>query len=101
MSYEGYREYLCKVGHYSHRDCYDDKPERCDAIGCKESREWFHSVDETNGEDPKDPNTRPAPLMEIGFEDRWLEDHHGNKFALKIKKYAPSKGDKIWSKIEK
>jgi hypothetical protein len=46
MSYEGYVQYLCKVGHGSIKDCYEDDLKVCK---CGEPIVWCNYVDVTNG----------------------------------------------------
>ncbi len=46
MSYEGYHQYLCKLGHYTEQDCYMDDLKKCH---CGEPIVWWNSVDITNG----------------------------------------------------
>lgn len=58
MSYEGYIRILCKAGHQSVCDCYDDpvfsekdvsedqEIWRCD---CGETAAWWQAIDQTNG----------------------------------------------------
>lgn len=48
MSYEGYKQYICKNGHYWTADIYDyDNQNECPI--CGEPPEWTNSVDDTNG----------------------------------------------------
>jgi len=47
MSYEGYVQYLCKVGHYIEQDCYMDDLTICPV--CKKEIVWHNDVDITNG----------------------------------------------------
>lgn len=47
MSYEGYRQYICKNGHAFTRDAYNDDNPKCDI--CKAEPVWANSVDQTNG----------------------------------------------------
>ena len=79
MSYEGYSEYICDLGHYYCRDCYDDDS-GCPACGSKPA--WRNSVDQTNGEDERDPGTMPAAKSECGKEDVEQKDHRGNAFYM-------------------
>lgn len=86
MSYEGYVEYLCERGHLSGADCYDDDLKVC---RCGAPMAFRHAVDQTNGEIDDDPHTMPAPVREIGFDDDWKNDHHGNRYAAKLVRYEP------------
>ena len=108
MSYEGYVEYLCKNGHYAAFDCYND-PDHGVCDYCHEPYEWRHSVDQTNGicygeydgygegiGEPH-PSTVDGPITEIGFDDEWHTDHHGNKYSRKVVRYKPD--ETIWRKI--
>lgn len=46
MSYEGYSQFICKNGHYSHQDeKYDSAPDPCT---CGAEYIWENQVDETN-----------------------------------------------------
>ena len=47
MSYEGYSQFLCKNGHESLRDCYEDDLIICPK--CNEQIVWSNMVDTTNG----------------------------------------------------
>ena len=56
MSYEGYRQVLCKNGHYHTYDCYEwnyggfgGAEEGWQCPICGEGMAWDHSVDLTNG----------------------------------------------------
>lgn len=46
MSYEGYTQYLCEIGHYSISDCYEDDIENC---RCGKPIVWSNMVNVTNG----------------------------------------------------
>ena len=46
MSYEGYVQYLCKVGHASETDCYEDDLKVC---RCGSPIVWVNYVNTTNG----------------------------------------------------
>lgn len=87
MSYEGYGELLCANGHYHAHDAYIDEPEECPICGALWA--YSHGVDQTNGVEEGNPHTMPAPLEEIGHDDDWREDRHGNKYAAKIPRYKP------------
>lgn len=93
MSYEGYKELLCGNGHYYTHDAYDDAPATCPH--CGSHWDFFHPIDLTNGSDPDDPGTMPAPKIESGWDDIWLTDHYGNRYAIKRPKYRP---DSEWQK---
>lgn len=100
MSYEGYSEFLCAKGHYSSADCYASDPTACGFCGSLITH--YHAVDGTNGieyadydEDNKPIGppldyTVPAPLEEIGFDDDWKFDHHGNKYSRRVPRYKPT-----------
>ncbi len=79
MSYEGYREYLCETGHHFGHDCYDEDATECPYCGAPIA--YWHSVDQTNGEDEDLPCTLPAPKHQVGGDDEWHVDHYGNRFA--------------------
>ena len=53
MSYEGYYEYVCRNGHLTHINCYDDHDnyEVCDKCGADII--YRRTVDQTNGFDKK------------------------------------------------
>lgn len=93
MSYSGSVEFLCEQGHRSVIDCWDEEPEKC---RCGAKIAYRHSIDHTNGVVEDDPSTMPAPVTEIGYDDIWKEDHHGNKFAVKAYKFRPGNH---WRKI--
>lgn len=113
MSYEGYDEFLCEDGHYFTQGCWEDPTSGCPY--CGKEMKYTHSVDQTNGvqyisatsrysaDEPEDhtwypePSTVPAPKEEIGWDDIWASDHHGNKYASKLMKYRPLNH---WRKIE-
>jgi hypothetical protein len=46
MSYEGYVQYLCKEGHSTEKDCYEDDLRIC---RCGSPIVWRNGVDVTNG----------------------------------------------------
>lgn len=95
MSYEGYREFLCTRGHHSRVGCWDDDPTTC--AFCKAPIAYRNSVDLTNGQDESEPWSMPGPKTEIGHDDDWRADHHGNRYAIKVRKYEP--GVERWRKI--
>ena len=56
MSYEGWAQILCKVGHYRSCDCHENPIFEDDGSGysvwrcdCGATAIWWNSVDETNG----------------------------------------------------
>ncbi len=59
MSFEGYRQLLCKNGHLNTQDVYYGG-NTC--YVCGEKFVWRKTVDQTNGTDENDPNTYPAEL---------------------------------------
>ena len=87
MSYEGRHEFLCANGHYLQTDAYAEEPPGCSY--CGQPLAWFHSIDDTNGFESDNPSTYPAEKLEVGFDDRWLTDHHGNCYAQKVCRYLP------------
>lgn len=97
MGYQGYSEYLCAKGHYNTCDCYESLS-ACQVEGCGAALVYSHSVDETNGREDSHPGTCPAPKKEIGFEDAWHVDHHGNRYATKVPIYVRS-GSDVWVDI--
>jgi hypothetical protein len=114
MSYEGYEEYLCENGHHMERDVYDIRSvTECEY--CKGKLLWRHSVDQTNGfgqhrhnaclnEEEYDHSyfDEPAPVVELGYEDQWHEDHYGNKYATKVMLYSPDLTyPGIWKEVER
>lgn len=66
MSFEGYEEFLCKVGHYYQHDVYDsNKHKTCPR--CNAGFVWTNIVDTTNGEHVKgDPSSFPASMIDAG-----------------------------------
>ena len=95
MSYEGYKEFLCERGHHLGCDCMDSDPKAC--RHCGGAIEWSRSVDVTNGEYPDYPGSLPGRKTLIEKEDVWQTDHYGNRFATKLFRYGPVKGD--WRKV--
>lgn len=87
MGYSGYREYLCAAGHYSTQNVYDDDLKSCPH--CEAPLAHFHGVDQTNGYDESEPYSCDAPKEEIGFDDVWHVDHHGNRYATKLLRFRP------------
>lgn len=92
MSFEGYDEFLCKKGHYWAQDAYDPREPFCPR--CGQEAQCHHVVDQTNGivymeNGEPHPSTVPYPFEEIDYEDKWHEDHYGNKYAIKIPLYKP------------
>lgn len=103
MSYEGYEEYICPDGHHWIVDAsimlYGEQSEKIQATMCPECKKmaFYHcSVDETNGIEEDNPYTLPGPKEEIGFEDKPMTDHRGNKYFLKIDKYRPILASGRW-----
>lgn len=95
MSYEGYEELLCAKGHHHEHDCYDTRPLACPHCGSPWTHQ--HAVDETNGfQEEGIPGSWPAPTDELGSEDVWHTDHHGNRYATKLMRHAPKAG---WTRI--
>lgn len=92
MGYSGFSERICTSGHYSAVDVWCEKPGVCE---CGAPFRFFHGVDQTNGYDESHPSSCRAPKTEIGFDDIWHEDHHGNRYATKRRRYEPHGGD-IW-----
>jgi hypothetical protein len=95
MGYSGFVELLCLNGHYGGHDVYESAPERC---FCGAHFRWSHGVDQTNGYDESHPSSCCAPKTRIGADDRWHEDHHGNRYATEDERFAPA-GDGIWLRI--
>ena len=87
MSYEGSEEYLCENGHYHIQDCHAADLKECPF--CKVKIAYSRAIDETNGEDETMPCTMPGPKREIGFDEHWQADHHGNAYAVKIPRFEP------------
>lgn len=87
MSYEGSQEWLCANGHYLMGSCWDAELTVCPR--CHAPITHRHSIDETNGPDESDPSTLPAPKEQIGTEDDWHTDHHGNRYAVLVRRYKP------------
>jgi DNA-directed RNA polymerase subunit RPC12/RpoP len=87
MSYEGYEEYLCEKGHYINHDIHDEHPEVCEHCGSK----WvfWHPVDQTNGYEEDNPDTKPAPVTKIRDEEIWRKDHLGNQYCIMRPLYKP------------
>jgi hypothetical protein len=88
MSFEGYYEFLCQNGHHAACDVYAPEPKKCRVCGA--SMAWQNMVDQTNGEDRQDPVTMPGKKRELGADDTWHTDHHGNKFAKAHQRYKPA-----------
>lgn len=88
MSYEGEVELLCEKGHYSRIGAHEDMPYLCEQ--CSGLIQYMHPVDLTNGYNSDYPGTRYIEKIEIGYDDDWCIDHHGNKYAKKIVKFGPA-----------
>lgn len=84
MSYEGYIEYLCPKGHAWAHDVYSEPENGHVCKRCGASATWQHDVDQTNGMEIDNPSTFSAGVACIGFEEDWLVDHYGNRYAEKI-----------------
>lgn len=97
MSYEGYTQYLCPVGHEFNLDVHSIEKPICPQ--CQALPVLLHEVDETNGVYENDPNTFAAELRKVGSADNWLIDHHGNSYAVEVPMYEPVRPE-LWSKIE-
>ena len=87
MSFEGYYQYICVNGHQWSGTIWMLGDEEC--LVCHAPFEFEHMVDRTNGTVEDDPSTFAAPMKVIGFTDKWNTDHHGNKYATKIRTYIP------------
>lgn len=87
MSYEGYSEYLCENGHYTACDVTVDEPATCWFCGAR--WQFYHAVDQTNGIEEENPSTMPAPKREIGIDDDWRMDRHGNRYAYAVPRFEP------------
>jgi|688.fasta_scaffold177310_2 hypothetical protein len=107
MSYEGVEEFICNKGHYwtldagvLHYDFLDNMRimEKVACPHCKETPAYTCSVDETNGYDPNLPCTFHGPKIEIGYEDIEMQDHHGNKYFVKLERYKPDNSTNRWRK---
>jgi hypothetical protein len=96
VSYSGYREFLCANGHYARTDCWDDDPSECSF--CKAKIAQRNSVDTTNGQNDDEAWSMPAAKHPAGFDDKWHQDHYGNRYATKVLKYKP-KGEQ-WRTVE-
>lgn len=101
MSYEGYTERLCVLGHLSRFNAYFDffgEDEKPKCSHCGNEFMFSHSVDQTNGVEYMEDGVTPHlgtvgyPFEENGWEDMWHTDHYGNKYATKLYRYKiPSK----------
>lgn len=99
MGYSGYMEYICPNGHYWTEDnsLYITQKRVCPHCEAKPS--YYHEVDVTNGHgqyneykkahEPAKYFDAEAPKIELPFEDKWLTDHYGNKYAVKVLRYKP------------
>lgn len=95
MSYEGYYTFICKKGHKWDYDAttfdYSNCPARQTAMTCsvcKSKAKYYAQVDETNGVDPNEPETLPAPVVVLGYTESKHHDHRGNRFYIKHPTYA-------------
>lgn len=103
MGYKGEEEFLCEQGHHHVINAayfmYGGWPQddtckhneqgelRCNYCGSEMA--WTHSIDYTNGSEPDQPDTNPAPLEEVGFTNVWHKDHLDNSYATKLFIYRP------------
>ena len=98
MSYEGYEEFLCQWGHYWVEDAYfsfELTEVKCPR--CRQKAAYYHSVNQTNGEDLNDPSTMSALSDPIGYSDWWQEDQRTKKiYFCKIPVYFPNEN---WKRI--
>ena len=92
MSYEGYVIFLCEEGHKSACDAYESIGDFCKHNNCNKPFVWSQGIDQTNGYYKDDPNTFERKLDVVGFDDIWKTDHYGNKYAIKLLKYAIPEG---------
>jgi hypothetical protein len=103
MSYEGYEEYICVNGHYWAADAlsliHSTNAEKRSALvcpHCKKQAQYTCSVDQTNGMDENEPWSLSGPKTDVGFDDLPREDHHGNKYFVKLPRYAPDLTSGRW-----
>jgi hypothetical protein len=102
MGYSGFDEYLCESGHYTEVMENYGAGENPVACSCGKAFAFTHNVNYTNGYanqrscaldlgQPYDNSysDERAPKTEIGFDDVWNMDHHGNQYATKLMKYKP------------
>ena len=98
MSYEGYEQLLCAKGHYHIVDCYDHKPNKCPAKGCKSKIVWQNSVDLTNGSrDDKGKRIDGFVELKIKSKKRCICEECGNEHNLEEPTFIipKNKGAKI------
>jgi hypothetical protein len=109
MSYEGFTQYICPVGHHYTVDSmvgyggFDSKEEHIKAYSCPRCGAWpvySNEVDETNGTDPQDPRTYPKEVIEACFYDVPQYDHRGNYYVTKDIRYKPEHPEQ-WRKVER
>ena len=98
MSYEGFEERICKTGHYLMQDVYQDTLTTCPI--CDAEWQWYSLVDQTNGYEPNNPSTWPAPTEIAGIEELWKEDKYKNRYCIERKLYRPVKGSR-WREYKK
>lgn len=112
MSYEGYTEYICPVGHYYTVDSmasyggFATDAEYYSCMACPTCHTWpaayAHSVDETNGYDDADQNSCNAPREMVSCFDLQVEDHRGNRYMVRDPRFAPAKGAEfVWYKVDR
>lgn len=115
MGYQGEEEFLCEQGHHhvinaaffsyggwpQDATCKHDEQGELRCNHCGGAMTWTHSIDYTNGSEPDQPDTNPAPLEEVGFTNVWHKDHLENGYATKLFIYKPSEnsGWKLISEI--
>lgn len=80
MSYEGYVQVLCRYGHLSLFDAYDDTPTSGTCAQCGAPYVWAHDVDETNGEG------QPATLV-CCEEAEYLRCNLGEMHCIRAARY--------------
>lgn len=97
MGYQGYEEVLCARGHHNELGKDDAIPDVCPNRDCDAKVTRRHSVDTTNGYNRSYPSTCSAPKREIGFDDEWHTDHHGNRYAVMRPRYASK--SRVWINI--
>lgn len=97
MSYDRYREYICKRGHYA--NSIASVLAICPI--CGEPMEFVHDVDETNGYYPNDPSTLPAPTIDLPEDPRddvHKVDKYGSQYVEGLRRFAPAPGS-AWTRI--
>lgn len=90
MSWEGYTEQLCERGHYSVEN-FMPTLQRATCRLCGSRIEFECIVDTTNGAGEEEyEGSHPGAKEEIGFNDKWMVNHYGNKYAVKQMQYRPA-----------